>query len=143
MTTLPNVALSVRQPWAWAILHAGKDIENRAWRPANPAIRFRGRIAVHASKGMTQAEYADASEFMARIGVNCPEFGSLQRGGIVGSVTIVNAVGSSASPWFFGPVGLVLEDPTPTDFIPSIGALGVFRWSPSGPLPAPEQRSLF
>ena len=25
-------ALSIRQPWAWAILHAGKDIENRDWR---------------------------------------------------------------------------------------------------------------
>ena len=23
--------LSIRQPWAWAIIHAGKDIENRCW----------------------------------------------------------------------------------------------------------------
>ena len=23
-------ALSIRQPWAWLILYAGKDIENRA-----------------------------------------------------------------------------------------------------------------
>ncbi|MDQ4037441.1 MAG: hypothetical protein M3313_03600 [Actinomycetota bacterium] len=29
------IALSVRQPWAWAILHVGKDIESR---PGPPAI---------------------------------------------------------------------------------------------------------
>lgn len=30
-------AISIRQPWAWLILNAGKDIENRDW-PTN----FRG-----------------------------------------------------------------------------------------------------
>ena len=24
-------ALTIKQPWAWAILHGGKDIENRNW----------------------------------------------------------------------------------------------------------------
>lgn len=38
-------ALSIRQPWAWMILHAGKDIENREW-----PTRFRGRVLIHASK---------------------------------------------------------------------------------------------
>ncbi|WP_297836795.1 hypothetical protein [uncultured Roseibium sp.] len=32
-------------------------------------------------------------------------------------------------PWFFGPVGLMLRDPQPVDFIPSSGVLGFFRWS--------------
>lgn len=32
---LHQVALSIRQPWAWAILHAGKDIENRDWHTAS------------------------------------------------------------------------------------------------------------
>ena len=50
---LPALALSVRQPWAWAIIHAGKDIENRSW-----ATKFRGRVLIHASKGMTQEEFA-------------------------------------------------------------------------------------
>jgi len=27
---LPSIALSVRQPWAWAIIHAGKPVENRS-----------------------------------------------------------------------------------------------------------------
>ena len=37
-------ALSARQPWAWAIIHAGKDIENRTWN-----THLRGTFAVHAS----------------------------------------------------------------------------------------------
>lgn len=26
------IALSIRQPWAWLIINAGKDIENRDWK---------------------------------------------------------------------------------------------------------------
>jgi len=37
-------AISLQQPWAWAILHAGKDVENRRWN-----TRYRGPIAIHAS----------------------------------------------------------------------------------------------
>lgn len=36
-------ALSIRQPWAWLILHGGKDMENRSRR-----THMRGRICVHA-----------------------------------------------------------------------------------------------
>ena len=38
-------ALSVRAPWWWAILHCGKDIENRDWY-----TNFRGTIYLHAGK---------------------------------------------------------------------------------------------
>lgn len=37
-------ALSVRNPWAAAIIHLGKDVENRTW-----TTQHRGRIAIHAS----------------------------------------------------------------------------------------------
>jgi hypothetical protein len=50
---LPKLALSVRQPWAWAIIHIGKDIESRDWKSNNPNLRYRGRIALHAAKGTT------------------------------------------------------------------------------------------
>lgn len=53
------MCLSIRQPWAWAILHAGKDIENRDW-----ATRFRGPFLVHAGKGCTRDEYEDAVDFI-------------------------------------------------------------------------------
>jgi hypothetical protein len=48
----PCIALSIRQPWAWLILHAGKDIENRDW-----PTKYRGPFLIHASKGMTRDEY--------------------------------------------------------------------------------------
>jgi hypothetical protein len=38
-------ALSIQQPWAWAIIHAGKRVENRTW-----STRFRGPFFIHAGK---------------------------------------------------------------------------------------------
>lgn len=37
--------LTVRQPWAWAIVHGGKDVENRV---RNIAGAYRGPVAIHA-----------------------------------------------------------------------------------------------
>jgi hypothetical protein len=45
-------ALSIRQPWAWLIVNGQKDIENRCWK-----THFRGKIYVHAAKGMTRGDY--------------------------------------------------------------------------------------
>ena len=125
---LPELALSVRQPWAWAIIYASKDIENRSWQAVNHGLRQRGRIAIHASKGMTREEYEDASEFIADIGCLVPAAHELLRGGIIGSVEVMDVVSESKSPWFVGPRGLVLRDPKPCNFVPAIGALGYFRW---------------
>lgn len=36
--------LTVRQPWAWAIIHGGKDVENRS---RNIAGNYRGAVAIH------------------------------------------------------------------------------------------------
>lgn len=128
---LPTLALSVRQPWAWAIIHAGKDIENRSWRAVNHGLTKRGRVAIHASKGMTREEYVDASEFMLKLRIECPPARGLLRGGIIGSVDVVDVVTESDSPWFFGPRGLVLKGAEPCAFIPSVGALGYFTWTPA------------
>jgi len=37
-------ALTVRQPWAWAITYGGKDVENRCW-----STTHRGLLAIHAA----------------------------------------------------------------------------------------------
>lgn len=159
MSGLPQLALSVRQPWAWAIIHAGKDIENRSWQAVNRGLEFRGRVAIHAAKGMTRAEYDDAADFMETLHVVCPLPADLFRGGIIGSVDIVDVVKESASPWFFGPRGLVLQEPHSCEPFEAPGALGFFQWSaaPTGAEPArwmtqyaeqkeredPEQECLF
>ena len=125
---LPLLALSIRQPWAWAIIFAGKDIENRSWK-AHQLLRQRGRVAVHAPQTLEQWEYEAAKRVMAKIGVECPAAIDLPRGGIIGSVEVVDVVSESTSPWFFGPRGLVLKDPLPCPFIWAIGALGYFYWT--------------
>ena len=42
--------LTIRQPWAWAIVHGGKDVENRS-RSLGP---YRGLVAIHA--GLEKAD---------------------------------------------------------------------------------------
>lgn len=139
---LPESTISVRQPWAWAIVHGGKDIENRSQAAVrNMSHPIRGRLAVHASKGMTRDEYLSASDFMQHIGIACPPAGELLRGGIIGSVEVVEIVLRSTSPWFFGPRGLVLRDARPSALIPAVGALGIFTWQEADPsiVPTPAR----
>jgi hypothetical protein len=128
-------ALSIRQPWAWAILHAGKDVENRDWKPWNPGLKYRGPFLIHASQGMTKQEYEDfldtahyisgSCPFVA--GLNLPAFDELPRGGIVGMATIHGVVSKSPSPWFCGPLALLIGDPKPLPFQPLKGMLGFFE----------------
>lgn len=134
---LPRLALSVRQPWAWAIVCAGKDIENRSWQAISRGLGHHGVIAVHAAKGMGRKEYEAARDFMAGIGVNCPAPADLRRGGIIGCVEVVDVVSESDSPWFFGPRGLVLRNAELWTFIPAVGALGYFEWRRADPSPEP------
>ena len=116
-------ALSIRQPWAHLILHGGKDIENRDWRTS-----VRGRVLVHASKGMTRDEYEDAYDtaMVCNPSILFPTFEALQRGGIMGSIEIVDCVNQSESPWFFGDWGFVLREPKILPFTPWRGQLGFF-----------------
>lgn len=120
--SLPQVALSIRQPWAWLIVNGYKDIENRTWPTG-----FRGRFLVHAGKGMTRDEYEGALCAAEDNGVALPAFRDLERGGIVGVAEIVGIVSESPSPWFFGPVGFVLRNAETLPFMPCKGALGFFR----------------
>lgn len=117
-------ALSIRQPWAWLIIHGGKDIENRTWH-----TKLRGRFLVHASQGMTRDEWRAASRFCDENGLSLPPLYSdadLQRGGIIGSVELVDSVDTSESPWYMGEKGFVLRDPRPLPFVPLKGRLGFF-----------------
>ena len=132
------IALSIRQPWASLILKAGKDIENRCW-----PTKFRGRMLIHAAKSMTRAEHEDAIEFAVQAIKAAPRnagatkrttlrdlgfsFDDLQRGGIVGSVEVVDCVTASDSPWFMGEFGFVLREPKVLPFTPWKGQLGFFN----------------
>jgi len=131
MADLPRMALSIRQPWAWAIINAGKDIENRDW-----STKFRGPVCIHAAKGMTQGEYNGFIRTIHMVslthpfpsGSRVPGDKSLARGGIIGLADIVDCVEASKSPWFFGRYGFVLQNARPVEFVPVKGALGFFDW---------------
>lgn len=115
--------LSIRQPWAWLILNAGKDVENRDW-----PTKYRGLVLIHAGKGMTRDEYENADDCAAMCAplIDMPPFEALERGGVVGIAEIVDCVTESASPWFFGPYGFVLRNARPLPFMPWRGQLGFF-----------------
>lgn len=84
--------LSVRQPWAHMIVRGSKRIENRTW-----GTEYRGEIAIHASKGCSRQEHADAVEFVtgSSLGAIIPRRGSMPLGAIVGVVTIIDCL----EPW--------------------------------------------
>ncbi|CDP54057.1 hypothetical protein [Devosia sp. DBB001] len=138
MKAIPDIAISIRQPWTWAVIHAAKDIENRGWRRPNPGLNFRGEVAIHAAQGMTQAEFVAAAAFVQAIGVSCPPAAELLRGGIIGVATVTDVVSSHPSPWWMGPRGLVLADARPVEFIPCRGALGFFKWQRDDEAIAPK-----
>ena len=80
-------ALTIKQPWAHLIIHCGKDIENRDW-----PTRFRGRIAIHASKRVDALERACAYSFIKHergLPIELPSNSKLTGGAILGTVEIV------------------------------------------------------
>lgn len=140
--------LTVRQPWAWAIIHGGKNVENRV---RNIAGSFRGPIAIHvalddaeAAPGSLWRQHADwyrnrAPQPKTRV----PAWSD--RGRIIGAVDLVSVhdgrteslhtnvgeiIGTAAcSSWAQSDAHhLVLANPRAlADPIPYRGALGLRR----------------
>jgi hypothetical protein len=149
------MCISVRQPWAWAILNAGKQIENRPvpdpWRS-----RVGERIYIHAAKGCTLVEFDNAHTSIwcaTERKKTPPNLDKLPRGAIVGTARLIAVVnrdeprdGSKlitgcdwesikrevqTGPWSTGPWCLVLHDARPLSApLPWKGALG---WFPGPP----------
>jgi len=63
--TSPLMALTLQQPNAWAVCHAGRDIENRRWRP--PPFIANRRLAIHAGKAWGKSEKLAASTLACRL----------------------------------------------------------------------------
>lgn len=103
-------ALSIRQPWAWLIVHGEKPVENRSW-----STNVRGRILIHASRRY---------DVLADVAVPIDE--PLDFGGIVGEAEIVDCVQEHESEWFTGPYGLVLKNAKTLPFRAVRGRQGFF-----------------
>jgi hypothetical protein len=81
-------ALSIRQPWAWAIVSGLKTIENRSWQ-----TNYRGPLLIHAAKSR-----ADLRLVLPDGTAVPPE---LDYGCLIGSAELVDCV----------PIGAVPPDP--------------------------------
>lgn len=145
--------LTVRQPWAWAIIHGGKDVENRV---RNIAGNYRGPVAIHV--GMRPEPPGAPWSVASQAGMDTDRFDgdALHLGHIIGVVDLVDVHSASViggcgrmdnhcpehpngcrhhcSPWAMGPapdgwyLHLELANPRPlSEPIPFKGALGLRR----------------
>ncbi len=128
MDNRTGLCLSIQQPWAWLIVNGYKSIENRDW-----ATRVRGVIGIHAGQKFD----SDGFEWVTRTfpEINLPAIVEFERGGIVGTATLVDCVTEVESPWFFGKFGFILADAKAMPLIPCHGRLGFFRPDISSTLP--------
>ncbi|MGB0775348.1 MAG: ASCH domain-containing protein [Akkermansiaceae bacterium] len=115
-------ALSIKQPWAWAIVHVGKNIENRSRR-----THYRGTVAVHASLGIAR----DWAEWYPARTKKPPAQDEWALGAIIGFVDIIDCVEDYRSKWFYGPFGYRLANPVLLKQpVPCRGALGLWTVPP-------------
>lgn len=115
-------ALTIFQPWAWAVLHGDKRVENRR-RPTS----YRGPFLIHAGRRRSVKVHCAAAAWIEhRTGLIVPAPWSLHFSGVVGQANLVKVITDSSSPWFAGPVGWILADVRPLPFIPCRGYRGWF-----------------
>lgn len=129
-------ALSLRQPWAWSVIHAGKRVENRTWNTA-----FRGEFLIHAAKSFIVDEVESSLRWIAETFDVTSASRKYPLGGIV-AVAVLDGVlrpGNDADRaallasrfvdlrWHMPEqYGFVLRDVRPTPFIPCRGMQGFF-----------------
>jgi len=111
-------ALSINQPFSWAIVEGFKDIENRDW-----PTRYRGEFYIHAGLAVQTREYDFIRE---QTGSPFDNSMSMHIGGIIGIAEIVDCVTENDSPWFFGKYGFVIQNARRIPFRECKGALGFF-----------------
>lgn len=139
-------ALTVQQPWAWAIVHGGKDVENRT-----QAWSYRGPLAIHAGARISERGLRTVPGIAAAEQLVDPDLvreemaGALVTGAVIGVVDLVDvhtAVDQCCESWWAETsydehgghtrrdvVHLVLERPRAlAQPIPCKGRLGL--WTP-------------
>lgn len=116
--------LTIRQPWAWAIIHGGKDVENRTW-----PTKHRGPLLIHAGSAFEPEGYEKVKDLVSQ---DPPLPGELIRGAIIGVVELVDCVRDSDSAWAVdGQWHWCLRNPRPLDHaIPCPGRLSLWRPPP-------------
>lgn len=115
-------ALTVCQPYAAALIHGPKRIENRKW-----FCRHRGLLVIHAGQSRDWLDTLTDAELET-----WPAYDpvSLVFGAVIGVVLVVDCEryeGSGQGPWAHGPWCIVTQKPVAlAEPIPWRGALGLF-----------------
>ena len=137
-------ALSIRQPWAWEIVHGIKVVEFRSW-----STNYQGPLLIHAPKTIDFEWLSEERKWLASYDIGLPE--NLDHGGIVGIATLEKCVKRSEpglwrrlynilldkrpspgiaprrdSNWFSDNYGFILKDVQTLPFERYPGKLGFF-----------------
>ncbi len=124
--------LTVKQPWAYLLIHGAKNFENRSWN-----TEYRGPVAIHAGleidtspRGWALAEeaWANSSDVTTPV---------LVKGKIIGTAELVDVIYEEkgtriVSKWFDGPYGWEFRNKQPLkEPIPCQGAPGLRDLDPA------------
>ncbi len=116
--------MSIRQPWAWAILYGDKRVENRTWYTA-----YRGPIFIHAGLTVDRRAFEDLEATIRAVAAPRPP---AVCGALIGVATIIDCVRQEEVPrelasWAVGPWCLILDHVAPlAEPVPMRGQLGLF-----------------
>lgn len=130
-TEITGKALTLKQPWAWAVTHMGKDIENRSW-----PTKYRGELYIHAGVGWD----SEGAKWIAqKFGIEVPSHSELPSGVLVAKCNLTDCrhwteIGAGANlPWAqTSGFQWFLEDIEPVEpHLPLQGKLGIFTFSVS------------
>ena len=85
-------AITVKQPWAWAIVAGHKDVDNRSRR-----TNYRGPLLIHAGAELDAAGF----EFLWEVGLYRSLPAELPQGGLIGIIDVVDCRKAYDSEWAF------------------------------------------
>lgn len=118
-------ALTIRQPFASAIMAGVKPVENRTWAPASQFIGE--RLYIHAGKTFWGGDL----DGLTNLWPDMPD--DLPRGVLLGHVLllgVVPVIHRPRCPWSTGPLCWLLDNPILIDPIPVRGSLKLFDVGP-------------
>lgn len=115
-------ALTIWQPWVWAIMHAGKRLENRGWY-----CHYRGPILLHAAKRYDPQEIVETmveiTDVARESGLKVPQVTLrelqascghlLATANVVGCIRPGGTIPEGQDGWYMGSYALVLADVRP------------------------------
>ncbi len=118
-------ALTVCQPWAYAIIHGGKDVENRSWPTS-----YRGLLAIHAGKSRSWLD----PDCPMPDGTDHPPLDKLVFGAVIGIVELVDClpIRRCKSIWAEGPWCWVLRNARSIEPVLASGQTRLWTWRADG-----------